>query len=222
MAGTPLERLCAHRGVPVPAADQVLDLAPVLDMRPADLLAIAGGEIPARFMPAAPEATDLIDSMLGVDGPPIAETVALRDFARSLPRSDAGGPAGLPPLEPVTSGTAFTRLLAVRNISRRGMAYMTGSSFSTVAKAMGGGQLIAQRLDLMAAVLCLPPDDFDAMMVRAPDSPPADDWVQERVPPLWVLGELLLALAPLTLEQIQAVQTFARRRRLSPPHPSTP
>ncbi|UWP82534.1 hypothetical protein [Dactylosporangium fulvum] len=213
-----MERLCAHRGVAVPAPGQVLDLAPVLDMRPADLLAIAGGGIPAEFMPAAPNAAQVIDSMVRSDGPLIAEAEALRDYARSLPRPDnSGGLAGLPPLESVTSGAVFTRLLKVRNLSREGMACVTGSALSTVGKAMRIGELIPQRLELMAATLCLRADDFDAIMVRTPNAPPANDWVRDWVPRLWAFGEVLLALAPLPLEQIKAVQTFVRRRHLSPP-----
>ncbi|MET7394491.1 hypothetical protein ABZS66_13465 [Dactylosporangium sp. NPDC005572] len=192
----------------------MLDLVPVLDMRPADLLAIAGGEIPAEIMPAAPDAVDIIDSMVWRDDPSIVEAEALRNHALSLPRPDhPSGVTGLPALESVTSGAVFTRLLAVRNLSRNGMAYTTGSSISTVAKAMGIGMLIPQRLELMAATLCLRPDDFDAIMVRTPNAPPADDWVRNRVPGLWAFGELLLALAPLSLDQIKAVQTFARRHR---------
>lgn len=205
MTGTPLERLCAHRGVALPGDGQVLALAPLLQMRPADLLTIAGGEVPAESVPAVPDARDVIESLLR-NALHRADLRARRDRARELGATHGtAGPAGLPALATVTFGNVFSRLMQIRNLSVKAMAYATGSAMSTVAKARGGGVPIPERLELMAALLCLRADDVEAMAARETDAPAPGDWVRDRVPELWAAGELVLALAPLRLEEIRAV-----------------
>ncbi|GGM11877.1 hypothetical protein ACFFX1_25995 [Dactylosporangium sucinum] len=201
MTSSSLERLCARHGIGVPA--DVLELVPVLGMRPADVLAVAGAAIPGELMPAAPEGVRLVERLLR-NGVSVDEARAKRDRADALPRA-ARTAGGLPALEVVTAGDVFTRLLAVRNLSRNAMAYVTGSAITTVNKAMRIGELIPQRMELMAAVLCLPGGDFDAIMVRTPRAGPADEWVYEWVPGLRAVGELVLALAPLNEEQLREV-----------------
>lgn len=209
MFGTPLERLCAHRGVAPPADGELLALAPVLQMRPADLLTIAGGAVPAEFTPADPAAKDVVESLLG-NSLHRADLAAVRDYARCLAAGNAtGGPADLPALEVVTFGAVFGRLMQMRNLTVKGMAYATGSAMSTVAKARGGGVLSPERYELMAALLCLRADDVEAMVARETPGPPPGEWVRERVPGLRAVGELILALAPLRVEQIGMVLRFA-------------
>ncbi|MDG6107370.1 hypothetical protein Daura_50100 [Dactylosporangium aurantiacum] len=206
MTDTPLARLCAHRGVALPGDGQLLALAPVLRMRPADLLAIAGGSVPAEFVPADPDAKDVVESLLR-NQLHRADLTAVRDHALALPA--AGGPDDLPPLEPVTFGGVFSRLMQLRNLTVKGMAYATGSAMSTVAKARGGGVLSRERYELMAALLCLRADDVEAMVARETPGPPPGDWVRDQIPGLRAVGALLLALAPLRAEQIRAVSRFA-------------
>jgi hypothetical protein len=66
----------------------------------------------------------------------------------------------------------------------------------------------------MAAVLCLRADDLEAMARRPADRPPIDapdmEYALAEVPRLWVLGELIWALAPLRPDQIDAVTAFGR------------
>jgi hypothetical protein len=186
----------------VPAAGELLDLAPALEMRPADLLTIAGGEVPAEFLPADPNAAGLIESLLG-NRLSIAAAAASRDYARSMPSSSAS--AGLPALEAVTFGAVFSRLMLIRNLTRWGMAYATGSALSTVARAMGGHALGPERLALMSATLCLRADDVEAMTARETEAPPPAAWVRDHVPSMWAVGELILAFVPLHLDQIKAV-----------------
>ncbi|GAA2587763.1 hypothetical protein GCM10010399_17210 [Dactylosporangium fulvum] len=223
MTATPLERLCAHRGVAVPAHGQLLDLAPILDLRPADVLAIAGAEIPAEYMPAEPDVTGLVESLIKY-GLQISEAEAVRDYARSLPRTEiTGGPASLAELETVTFGAVFRRLLLVRNLSRRAVAYATWSAESTVAMAMGNGRVpMPERLELMAATLCVRADDLEAMAARTTEGPPPRPSVQDRVPRLRAVGELVLAVAPLKIDQINAVVRFADDQWSMRREPTTP
>ncbi|MFC4042133.1 helix-turn-helix domain-containing protein [Dactylosporangium siamense] len=209
----------------VPPAGRLLDLAPVLEIRAVDLLAIAGGEIPAEFMPTVPDLDRPIESLIRY-GLRTSEAAAARDFARSLPRTSIrGGPTGLPTLETVTFGAVFRRLLKVRNLSHEGMACATGSSISTVAMAMGNGRLPSpERLELLAAILCIRPDDLEAMAARPAEGPPPSASARKTVPWLWTIGELILAVAPLEVEQFNAVVAFAAEQvsKRREPHWSTP
>ncbi|WP_327007424.1 hypothetical protein OHA72_09250 [Dactylosporangium sp. NBC_01737] len=205
MTETPLDRLCAHRGVAVPAAGHLLDLAAELDLRPADLLTIAGGAVPAEYLPADPGAAPLIES-LPLLRLKVAAAEAARGHARSLAGPPtAGGSPGLPALEAVTFGAVFSRLMQIRNITRWGMAYATSSALSTVARTMRGGVPGPERVALMAATLCLRPDDVEAMAARGTEAPPPEAWVHDHLPQLWAVGELILALVPLQRDQINAV-----------------
>ncbi|MEV4508013.1 hypothetical protein AB0K00_03525 [Dactylosporangium sp. NPDC049525] len=209
MTDTPLERLCAHRGVAVPAPGHLLDLAAELELRPADLLTIAGGAVPAEYLPADPEAAVLIES-LPERRLKVARAEAARDHARSLAKPPvASGSPGLPTLEVVTFGAVFSRLMQIRNITRWGMAYATSSAISTVAKVMGGGVPGPERVALMAATLCLRSDDVEAMAARGTQASPPDAWVHDHLPQLWAVGELILALVPLQCDQIKAVLAHA-------------
>ncbi|MGI5174761.1 hypothetical protein ACQEVZ_00310 [Dactylosporangium sp. CA-152071] len=183
----------------------MLSLAPVLQMRPVDLLAIAGGAVPAEFVPADPGTAATVESLLW-NRLDIATAEAMRDHARSLPRlSGPTAPVELPALPALTFGAVFTRLMELRSLTRKSMAYGTSSAQSTIARAMGGGVLGQRALELLSALLCLRSDDVEAMAGWTVEGPPAHPWVRDEVPILWATGELLLALAPLQREQVKAV-----------------
>ena len=208
---TPLERLCAHRGVAVPAEGPLLDLVPVLDIRPADLLAISGCEIPAELLPACP---DGISQVMTVADYAWGSDPVVLEYARSLPIPPRTiGTTGLPALEAVTFGDAFRRLMQVRNLKRRAMAHATFLSESTVNIVITDYRMPEPRyLRRMAAMLCLRSDDFLAMAASTPAPHPSGSPRQNDPPgdfaSLWTRGELILALAPLHAEQIDAVVTF--------------
>jgi hypothetical protein len=213
VTATPLELLCMHRGVMMPSDGQLLDLASVLDMRPADLLAIAGGEIPVGFMPAAADAGDQIATIASYS---FGTDPRVLEYARSLPVTPRPtSTVGLPALETVTFGGAFRRLMKIRNLTRKGMAYATWLAQSTVNITMADYRLpMPDSLRRMAATLCLRADDFEAMAARSIDEPPPPlprpESSANDLPRLWAQGELILALTPLHAEQIDAVIAFGK------------
>lgn len=214
MTSGPLARLCARRGVD--ERTDLLDLAPVLNLRPADLLAIAGGDIPARYLPVAPTASRQIERVCGGGLEPAA-SVAMRQYADSLPRPPAGPAAvGRPAGPTATFGVVFQRLMLVRNLTRKALAMATVSAQSTINIVMTDHRLPSRpRLLLIASALCLTGDDVEAMAARPVDHPPADaaelEFALAQVPRLWALGELVWALAPLTADQINDVIAFGLR-----------
>ena len=125
-------------------------------MRTADLLAVAGSELPAEYLPADPAASRQIERVCGANFG-FAASTAMRQYADSLPRIPAAtGGVGLPALTNVTFGAAFKRLIVVRNLTRRALAHATISAQSTINVLMTDHRLpSAPRLLLIAAALCL-------------------------------------------------------------------
>jgi hypothetical protein len=110
--GTTLERLCAHRGaaVPEPTTAALVELAAALDLRPADVLAVGGGEIPGAYLPVKGDVRAARARVRTATHDMADERLAqVRRFVRTL----AGGtdrPA-MPTQDPVTVGGVFRRLM---------------------------------------------------------------------------------------------------------------
>ena len=173
MTGTPLQRLCAHRGVTAPENGRLLDLAPVLGPDPG-----AQRQVREAIYGTA---------MAGIHR---REVDQILGYARSLPTTNvAADQAGVPALETVTFGAVFGRLMRVRNLDVKGLAYATGSSFATV-KGTIGDRLVpgAAHLQVIASALCLRGDDLEAMTGRPGEKPPADSIVARSYPSVWVVG----------------------------------
>ncbi|MDG6101239.1 helix-turn-helix transcriptional regulator [Dactylosporangium aurantiacum] len=183
----------------------------MLDIRPADLLAIAGCEIPTELLPANP---DGISQVMTVADYAWGSDPVVLDYARSLPIPPrTTGTTGLPAMEAMTFGDAFRRLMQVRNLRRRAMAHATFLSEPTVGVVINDYRMPEPRyLRRMAAMLCLRSDDFLAMAASMPAPHPLGSPGQNDPPSdfasLWTRGELILALAPLHAEQIDAVIAF--------------
>ena len=213
MTGTPLQRLCAHRGVDMPRNGKVLDLAPVLGRRTADLLAIAGGEIPSAHMPVAPRAHHLIKTIC-IDVLSASKAEAMTAYARALPpAARPEGLNGLPAPNAVTFGAVLRRLMLLRNLDTRGMAHATEASYVTVGVVASDSRLSGRaQVQLLAAMLCLDADDLEAMTGRSANAPRWDQLPMRQalgmIPRLQAIGELILTLTLLQVEQIRSVVAF--------------
>jgi hypothetical protein len=220
MGGTPLERLCAHHGVPAPAVTvaALVDLAPALDLHPADLLAVGGGEIPGAYLPGTPASTaDLARIRSAAQSADEETLAALQAFVRSLPTApDRAGTPPWPALDPVTVGQVFGRLMRVRNVSMRWVAEDAWLAVATVNRLANDGidgrpaaDIIETRFILrIADALGLRHGDFLAVVGRADQVTPAMR-EEDRTRPSNRLVQLLRDLAPLSLEQLRQVAGHA-------------
>ncbi|MFF5228363.1 hypothetical protein [Dactylosporangium sp. NPDC000521] len=221
MDGTPMERLCAHRGVAVPALTTaaVAELAPVLGMHPADLLAVGCVEIPGGYLPvdggadAQRELGRIRRATWDADG---AELDALGRFAREV---DGGRPRpdrpSMPAADRGTVGEVIRRLMRVRNTPRAWVAREAQLAESTIGRLMRDGidgnpaAAVATRFMLRVAdAFGLPHGDFLAIAGRA-DEVTAAMREQDRTRPPSPLAALLRDLAPLSLDDLRRVAARA-------------
>ncbi|GAB3827884.1 hypothetical protein ACFPIJ_08235 [Dactylosporangium cerinum] len=221
MDATPLERLCAHHGVPAPAVSPaaLVGLAPVLDLHPADLLAVGGGEIPGAYLPATTaDATTELARIRSATWDAGEETLAaLRAFVRSVPAApDRTGTPPWPALDPVTVGGVVGRLMHVRNLSRRWVAEDSWLAATTVSRLTNDGidgrpaaDIIETRFILRVAdALNLRHGDFLAIVGRVDEITPALR-EEDRTRPPNQRGRLMQDLAPLPPDQLRQVAEHA-------------
>ncbi|MEV4131832.1 hypothetical protein AB0J72_06655 [Dactylosporangium sp. NPDC049742] len=217
MDGTPLERLCAHRGVAMPALTTaaLVDLAPALGMHPADLLAVGCVEIPGGYLPV----TDGADARRDLEKIRCARWDVLDGlgrFARGLGsgRQRPDRPS-MPAADRGTVGAAVCRLMRVRNTTVAWVAREAALAQSTIGRLTRDGidgnpaAAVATEFILRVAdALGLPHGDFLAIVGRA-DEITAAMREDDRARPPNPLVALLRDLAPLSLDELRQVAAQA-------------
>jgi hypothetical protein len=161
-------RLAAHRGAPVP--EDPAELAPVLGMRAADLLAMAGRGVAAALMPADADAKEVVAEVAWY-APALtaADFDDMRAYARGLPRfANPTRRRPAPPPSDGSFGALFQRLMDIRNLNVPGLARLMYAPESYVVRLVRNQLQPKPRLVLrLAAALDLRPDDL-AVLARFP------------------------------------------------------
>jgi hypothetical protein len=203
--GSLLQRLAASRGVAVPAGEQLSAVSDALGWRLADLLAISGSAIPADLMPADPTAKRQVRCLLEEATALTADGLApVRAYARSLPAAPEPRGQAVPPVDPVTFGTALWRLMLVRNLTVETVCRVVGWPMTLLSRLVQGHfPPKPEWLRYLGGVLDLRTDDLAALAgVPAPSGGP------HRSP----VGGLVLDLIPLSAKAIDQVlaESFGR------------
>jgi hypothetical protein len=206
-----LRLLAAHRGVPVP--EDPATLAPVLGIRAADLLVMAGRGVPAALMPADADAKGVVAEVLWhAPGLTAADFDDMRAYARALPRvPDPVGRRPAPPPSDGSFGALFQRLMDIRNLNVPGLARLMYAPQSRIRRLVGNQFQLGQRwVPTFAAALDLRPDDLGAL-AGSPLSADAPELPEYEL--VVVRGLLAWELTPLTGLQIGELLHRVGQRR---------
>ncbi|GAA0921170.1 helix-turn-helix transcriptional regulator [Virgisporangium aurantiacum] len=216
MDGLLLQRLAAHRGVAVPVEEHLPAAAEELGWRLTDLLAISGSAIPAELMPADPTAKRQIRNLLEKPGTLTADELAsVRAYARSLPAAPEPRGQTVPPVDPITFGTALWRLMLVRNLNIETVCRVIGWPMVLLSRLVQGQfPPKPEWLRYLGDVLDLRPDDL-AAIAGVPASSGEDAAPLHRTP----VGGLVLDLIPLSAEAIDQLAYRYQPRRAAPSVP---
>jgi hypothetical protein len=213
MAAPFLHRLATNRSVSVPA--DPTELAPVLGIRAADLLAMAGWGVPAALMPADADAKPVV-AEVAWHAPALSavDFDDMRAYARALPRvSEPASQRPAPPPHDGSFGALFHRLMEIRNLNVQGLARLMYAPESLIVRLVRNEyQPSPSQILLFAAALDLRPDDLATLAGSAPPQP-ADASFPNDYELVVDLGLLAWELTPLTQLQIRKVLRRVRQRR---------
>jgi hypothetical protein len=210
MDGVLLRRFVEYRGIAMPELERLRDLAPVIGLRAADLLAIAGLRVPAELMPADPTGKAQVRSVVRHTGRLDAREIqTVCEFARTLPAWPDPRPEAAPPQASATFGELLAQLMRVRNLDVGTVARAAWFAESLVTRLILG--LHAPKPEWLVCigdVFGVNADDLTAL--AGLPTPTADDYVNaEKVGYRSRIGDLICALTPLSAPAIASVATYA-------------